>query len=189
MARNNKTYGYTMALWELRSTVPTLFRTVSDYKAARDIPTTPLWKAMMDASWAPYPIRNYLYPLFPFTRHPRDASGDSWNLCHFWSNFEIANLRFFRSKEYQDFFDFLDQSGGFYYERWGDAPVHTLALALFTQPENVHYFEDIGYKHPPFQHCPKNAPEGVGCRCECDSDEGYVEPVCLNRIRETVVPA
>lgn len=47
----------------------------------------------------------------------RDASGDAWNLCHYWNNFEIADLDFFRSKEYREFFDYLDPKGGFYYER------------------------------------------------------------------------
>jgi len=32
-----------------------------------------------------------------------------YNLCHFWSNFEIADLRFFRSQAYQHFFDSLDR--------------------------------------------------------------------------------
>ena len=38
-------------------------------------------------------------------------------MCHFWSNFEIARLDFFRSKEYEDFFNMMDHSGGFWAER------------------------------------------------------------------------
>ena len=34
-----------------------------------------------------------------------------------WSNFEIADMDFFRSPEYQAFFDYLDRKGGFYFER------------------------------------------------------------------------
>ena len=37
------------------------------------------------------------------------ADDGSYNLCHFWSNFEIGNLNFFRSKEYMKFFDYLDR--------------------------------------------------------------------------------
>ena len=33
-----------------------------------------------------------------------------------WSNFEIANMDFFRSDAYSEYFDFLDRSGGYYYE-------------------------------------------------------------------------
>jgi hypothetical protein len=38
-------------------------------------------------------------------------------MCHFWSNFEIAKLSWFRSKEYNDFFEMMDRSGGFWMER------------------------------------------------------------------------
>lgn len=38
-------------------------------------------------------------------------------MCHFWSNFEIARLDWFRSKEYSDFFQTMDRSGGFWMER------------------------------------------------------------------------
>ena len=39
-------------------------------------------------------------------------------LRHFqvWSNFEIADLDFWRSEAYMKFFTFLDKKGGFYYE-------------------------------------------------------------------------
>lgn len=49
------------------------------------------------------------------------------------------------------FFEYLDKAGGFYYERWGDAPVHSIGAALFAKKEQIHWFEDIGYKHEPFQ--------------------------------------
>lgn len=86
-------------------------------------------------------------------------NGQTYNMCHFWSNFEIARFDFFRSKQYQDYFQTLDKSGGFWNERWGDAPVHSLAAGLFLKPSQVHYFRDIGYRHTTIQHCPANAPE------------------------------
>jgi len=33
-----------------------------------------------------------------------------------WSNFEIADMEFWRSEAYQKFFDHLESKGGFYYE-------------------------------------------------------------------------
>jgi hypothetical protein len=36
--------------------------------------------------------------------------------CAVWSNFEIADLDFFRSQVYTEFFEHLDSTGGFYYE-------------------------------------------------------------------------
>lgn len=86
-------------------------------------------------------------------------NGETYNMCHFWSNFEIARLDFFRSKEYQEYFQALELTGGFWAERWGDAPVHSLAAGLFLAPEQVHYFRDVGYRHTTIQHCPANAPE------------------------------
>ena len=38
----------------------------------------------------------------------------------FYTNFEINQVKFFASAEWQDYFDFLDKTGGFYTRRWGD---------------------------------------------------------------------
>ena len=38
----------------------------------------------------------------------QDAKGH-YNLCHFWSNFELGDLRFFRSRAYAEFFNYLDR--------------------------------------------------------------------------------
>ena len=39
------------------------------------------------------------------------GEGGTYNLCHFWSNFEIADLSFFRSEAYTAYLNFLDRSG------------------------------------------------------------------------------
>ncbi|ODV93749.1 hypothetical protein PACTADRAFT_51502 [Pachysolen tannophilus NRRL Y-2460] len=82
---------------------------------------------------------------------------EEYNLCHFWSNFEIARTDLFLSNEYQAYFDFLEKSGGFYKERWGDAPIHSLAVGMFLNFSDIHYFRDIGYKHSTLGHCPLNS--------------------------------
>lgn len=120
---------------------------------------------------------------------------EEYNLCHFWSNFEIAQTSLFTSELYQKYYDRLERSGGFYKERWGDAPIHSLAIAMMLDIKEIHYFRDIGYKHSTLGHCPANskvnqlpyAPSaanvnnanfqlykpnrprtnGVGCRCRC----------------------
>ena len=33
-----------------------------------------------------------------------------------WSNFEIANMEFWRGEVYTKYFEYLDSKGGFYYE-------------------------------------------------------------------------
>jgi mannosyltransferase len=115
MENNGKRYGYTVALWELGNTAPSLFRTVNEYKASKAIGSTNLWRAMVDSSWAPWPVRKLIMKYVPH----RSKDGDAWSFCHFWSNFEIADLDFFRSKEYREFFDYLDRQQGFYHERVG----------------------------------------------------------------------
>ena len=91
-----------------------------------------------------------------------------------WSNFEIADLDFFRSPHYLAFFDYLDKTGNFYYERWGDAPVHSIAAALFLPKSQLHFFNEIGYEHPPFQHCPRGEPHHLGhCSCKFTNNIDY----------------
>ena len=114
MRHAKKVYGYTIALWEIGKTVHGLFRFTSDYKKRNKIPTTKLWRSMIDPSWAPIFLRPFLGSLSPQTRN---SGGDAWNLCHLWSNFEIADMDFFRSEQYRAYFDALDREGGFYYQR------------------------------------------------------------------------
>ncbi|KFA81776.1 hypothetical protein S40288_07001 [Stachybotrys chartarum IBT 40288] len=206
MERNNKRYGYTIALWEVGKAVPSLFDKLSRYKHRHAIETTALWTAMTDPSWLPWPLRSILSWL-----PNRSPSGDLWNTCHFWSNFEIADMDFFRSRAYRDIFRYLDEEGGFYYERWGDAPVHSLAAAMLLRPEQVHHFSDFGYVHRPFQYCPyaptaaallrgelvpdmagrigkNDVPErSLGCNCKCDTKATPIKPTCFNRLRRTVM--
>ena len=146
-----KIYGYVMAIWELPVTVSTLFRHIADYKEKKGIQSTDYWNSFITPSWAPWFLRSSLS-----VWRGRDSHGDQWNYCHYWSNFEIADMQWFRSKEYMDFFDMLDAAGGIYYERWGDAPIHSLAAALLLRPEQTHKFSDFGYTHDGLQTCPEN---------------------------------
>jgi alpha 1,2-mannosyltransferase len=160
MAMNNKTYGFTMALHEYLATVPTLYPTTKEFVKKHP----------------EYVSKNA--GMHFLTDEPDKFMEPGWNLCHFWSNFEIGDLRFWRSKEYTEYFDYLDKSGGFFYERWGDAPVHSLAAILFLDKSRLHHFDDIGYYHVPWNHCPVNKEYHENGRCNCDpaksfDNEGY----------------
>jgi alpha 1,2-mannosyltransferase len=100
-----------------------------------------------------------------------EDNGDSYNGCHFWSNFEIGSIKFLRSQAYLDYFNYLDREGGFFYERWGDAPVHSLGVAMFLKKSEVHFFNDIGYRHEPFMHCPPSLQ--VNRKCHCDPGQNF----------------
>jgi len=176
MISANKTYGFTIAVKELKETVPNIWRYASAYKRNNNLVSKGLWEMFVenppDPPKKPLPEDdpNYKKPLpeeilqsEPSHRalpdiDPEEMEGEKYNMCHFWSNFEIARLDWFRSKEYEDFFNTMDRSGGFWTERWGDAPIHSLAAGALLAPRDIHYFRDFGYRHTTIQHCPANAP-------------------------------
>ncbi|KAJ2558886.1 hypothetical protein EV175_000590 [Coemansia sp. RSA 1933] len=168
MRQHGYKYGWNIAMTEFMETVPSLWDVVKQF--IRD------HREMV----APGNILEWL----------ADAQG-KYNGCHFWSNFEIVDLAFYRSKEYQTFFDYLDRAGGFFYERWGDAPVHSIAASLFLNASQIHYFEDIGYYHPSVISCPKGS-QAQG-RCVCDSTKSFVQDgyctVRYKQVRNTVLDA
>ncbi|KAI0054090.1 glycosyltransferase family 15 protein [Auriscalpium vulgare] len=148
MQDNEKVYSFTISLPEYTETIPTLWDTVKDFiKENPDL--VPADNAMGFLS---------------------DDHGETYNRCHFWSNFEIADLDFWRGEAYSKFFEHLDKAGGFYYERWGDAPVHSIGAALLAPKDKLHFFHDIGYRHEPFQHCPMSESHRKG-QCWCAPDE------------------
>jgi mannosyltransferase len=177
MERHNKTYGFTIAVKELKETVPNLWRYASAYKRMNNITSQGLWEMFVEKpaqednsqelpKASPKPKKHVAQEILDSEPgvndlpeiDPETMEGESYNMCHFWSNFEIARLDWFRSKEYNDFFELMDRSGGFWMERWGDAPFHSLAAGVLLGPGDLHYFRDIGYRHTTIQHCPSNAP-------------------------------
>lgn len=106
---------------------------------------------------------------------------NGYSTCHFWTNFEISNLDFYRSEPYEKYMDFLEEKGGFYYERWGDAPVRSLALGLFADKSKIHWFRDVAYHHFPYTNCPKSPLGSNRCDGKCSTgkfspyDDLYVE--------------
>lgn len=96
-------------------------------------------------------------------------NGHDYNACQFFSNFEIGSLDFFRAEANRRYFDWLDSEEGgqgFYYERLGDAPVHTLSVALFAAREDTWFFRDIGYQHDIARHCPREHARIGSCDCQ-----------------------
>ncbi len=137
MARANKTYGFTIAVKELKETVPNIFRYASAYKRLNNLTSTGLWEMFVEQpedeeKTPPKDDLKSKPPVSPLPEEilrtqpgraslpdvdPEAMEGETYNMCHFWSNFEIARLDWFRSKEYEDFFNMMDRSGGFWMER------------------------------------------------------------------------
>lgn len=151
MQDNDKAYGFTITIHEYERTIQTLWSTVKSF--LKQNPTA------VDKN-----------NLMKFISNDK---GKTYNLCHFWSNFEIANLNLWRSPAYRAFFEYLDKSGGFFYERWGDAPVHSIAASLFLPKDKIHYFSDIGYHHNPYDNCPLDNTVYLANKCECDQGNDF----------------
>ncbi|KAJ2636064.1 alpha-1,2-mannosyltransferase ktr1 [Coemansia sp. RSA 1286] len=150
MKQNGIKYGWNIAMTEFMDTIKTLWNTTKEFIEKN--PDLIADKNMLE--WL--------------------VDGDNgYGGCHFWSNFEIVDLSFYRSQAYQQYFDYLDRAGGFFYERWGDAPVHSLAAAMFLDADQIHYFEDIGYFHPSVLSCPRGASKQG--KCVCDDTRSFVQ--------------
>lgn len=130
MIDHNKTYGFTIAVKELKETVPNIFRYASAYKRINNLTSKGLWEMFVEPEPEdkvdPEDDPNYKAPIPGNILEDggnlpdidgEAMEGEKYNMCHFWSNFEIARLDWFRSKEYEDFFQMMDRSGGFWMER------------------------------------------------------------------------
>ncbi|KAK4100789.1 glycosyltransferase family 15 protein [Parathielavia hyrcaniae] len=151
MHENKKKYSFTLSLYEYHETIPTLWDSVKKFMKA-------------------HPEHIAAGNTMGFLS---DDGGETYNHCHFWSNFEIGSLNWLRSKAYIDYFDALDRDGGFFYERWGDAPVHSIAAALMLPKEEIHFFNDIAYYHVPFTHCPTGQALRSALKCHCNPSDNF----------------
>ncbi|KAJ2464513.1 alpha 1,2-mannosyltransferase 2.4.1 [Coemansia sp. RSA 2322] len=151
MRDNNMVYGYTIAPTEKQLTVETLWNTTRQWMLENP-------DLLPDSSFVRWAINEK----------------SQYNMCHFWSNFEIVNLAFYRSKAYESYFQHLDRAGGFFYERWGDAPVHSIAAAMLLRKDQIHWFEDVGYWHPELSR-----------NCICDAKQTFMyNSKCQRRFNE-----
>ena len=138
MKDNELIYGFNMAILDDARSFPSLWQRTRAFLGAHPEHVHP----QSDPSW-----------LLDTATLAQD-----YNNCQFFSNFEIGSLDFFRSEAYQAYFDWLDHSGGFFYERFGDAPIHTLAVSLLAPKGKSWFFRDIGYEHDINRHCPPSRP-------------------------------
>ncbi|KFH71906.1 hypothetical protein MVEG_02200 [Podila verticillata NRRL 6337] len=122
LCETGSVYGWVISIPEFMQAIPTLYSTILRF--------------MEEHPQFIHP--KSIFNKFMLTDQQGDA--DMCNGCHFLFNFEIGSLNFWRSEAYMTFFDYLDKASGFYYERWGDAPVHSIALALVTEESQLHFF-------------------------------------------------
>ncbi|KAH6644914.1 glycolipid 2-alpha-mannosyltransferase-domain-containing protein [Truncatella angustata] len=169
MRDNNIAYGFNMAILDDARSFPSLWERTQTFK--RQNPHMVNQEA--DMRWL---LHNTHEPGSIVRSGPgyQPVIDGEYNNCQFYSNFEIGSLNFFRSKEHQSYFQHLDRSGSFFYERYGDAPVHTLSVGMFLPKRRVWFFRDIGYSHGLCENCPPHAMPGLACGCTTTNlDNGF----------------
>ena len=105
MERNQKSYGFTIALYEYQRTIESLWPTVIEFAALHPehIARGNSLGFLVDGSTGE--VKGNALPallLLPRFDIPPRYSGSAYNRCHFWSNFEIASLNLWRSQAYSD---------------------------------------------------------------------------------------
>eukprot|EP00980_Cylindrotheca_fusiformis_P017258 scaffold5341_cov93-Cylindrotheca_fusiformis.AAC.1 len=127
------------------------------------------WKTLNLVYHANPPIVNDVWPnhgLWEFVLHymqihnlqPKNPTlfhlaEQSWNeskrLPMFRNNLEVDRLAFFRSSgPVQEFQKYVANNVEFYRNRWGDAPIRFLTMAIFATPDQLDISEIIpGYQH------------------------------------------
>ena len=150
LKENRKKYGFTISMRELPNTIESLWATSKLYfkKLATDV---------FDAEQT--------HNLLKFIS---DDGGESYNYCHYWTNFEIADLSIYRNEIYEGYVQHLDQAGGFFYERWGDAPIHSIIFSLILDMDEIFLFQNISYEHTVAKTCPMNDAFRKEAKCTCN---------------------
>jgi len=91
------------------------------------------------------------------------AENSDWTHRCMYDNFEISHRSIWESEIYTRFFEYLDHAGGFFYERWGDAPVHSFGIAMTLRKDQAFQLKDTGYQHQGWEfQCPT---QSSSCTC------------------------
>jgi alpha 1,2-mannosyltransferase len=69
------------------------------------------------------------------------------DLCAFYNNFFILDVRFIFQTEVQHFLQWNDAVGIMYRERYNDLQIQAIAVYHFMPPERIHRFLDFTYEH------------------------------------------
>ncbi|GLB43264.1 putative glycosyltransferase family 15 protein [Lyophyllum shimeji] len=98
-----------------------------------------------------------------------EAGNSDWTHRCMYNNFEISHRSVWESEIYARFFEYLDRTGGFFYERWGDAPIHSFGIAMTLRKDQAFQLKDTGYQHQGWEyHCPAQSPS-----CTCVQEKNF----------------
>lgn len=154
MQANHKELSFSIATYEQHETIPTLYRSVMKFKKEH-----PEWSPTLDKG-----NKSIMSAMVD--------DKDNYNRCYFWNNFQVAKTSFFKSPQYQAFFNFIDKEEGIFYERWADPVIQSLAAALFLNINQIHMWENIGYRyHWFYAHCPSD--RAIWEKCSCRPEQSF----------------
>ncbi|KAF8151292.1 nucleotide-diphospho-sugar transferase [Crassisporium funariophilum] len=105
------------------------------------------------------------------------GNNEDWTGACMYNNFEISHRSVWESEIYTKHFLSLltllalltDNFVGFFYERWGDSPIHSYGLAMSLRQDQAMQFNDLGgvnYQHQAGEY---ECPELQRCACIKDS--------------------
>lgn len=57
--------------------------------------------------------------------------------------------------------------------------MHSIGAALFLPRTSIHFWDEIGYEHNPYTHCPKIGKNWENGRCSCDPARSFGEYLFL----------
>lgn len=161
LSAGDKLYGFTLAMVEIKETITSLWEVTRAHFESR-----PWWTPVPEGSDETIPNTSLGFIEQDIDKRRRVRG--QYNYCHYWSNYEVGSLDFFRGEEYNLYFDALDRTGNFFYERWGDAPIHSMALSYLLPPEKIHYFDNTGYHHGKIGNCPRDREYFKEHQCHCN---------------------
>jgi alpha 1,2-mannosyltransferase len=86
--------------------------------------------------------------LKPFLRvHDKRFGAYQWDRKIFYNNFHIAKPSLWLTSPCKEALEAIEKNGGIYTKRWGDAPIHTLLVRVYTDIAQRHRFTSFDYQH------------------------------------------
>jgi len=70
-----------------------------------------------------------------------------WDRKIYYNNFHIAKPSLWLTSPCKEALEAIEKHGGIYTKRWGDAPIHTLLVRVYTEMAQRHRFTSFDYQH------------------------------------------
>jgi len=163
-----KLFGFTISVHEIPETLPSLWETAKSYSKNQ---------AYKADNFVTLDAKRDRASTLEFVSNDE---GKTYNMCHIWPAMEIGDFNFFRNPHYMNYFDHLDKSGGFFYERWGDGPIKTIYIGLYKSLSQIEFFNHIGFYKFPYRHCPTERSINLHCFCN-PADRSDFEAFSCNK--------